>query len=180
MLTQELENIGMRLNRLPPDIGFARTKGGGVRFNSTVPLTNFDKEQCQAVLNSYKIYNADVVCREDVTADDLIDVIEGNRKYCKCIYVYNKIDMLSLPQVDELARRAQSVVISVKWKLNFDYLLRRLWDDMEVVRIYTKKKGCFPDFKDPLVITPQRGNKRCDVENAVITPQRGNKRCDVE
>merc|ERR1719291_986155 len=38
---------------------------------------------------------------------------------------------------------------------------------MEVIRIYTKKKGEFPDFNDPIVITPQRGNKRFDVENAV-------------
>ena len=25
--------------------------------------------------------------------DDLIDVIEGNRRYVKCLYVYNKVCM---------------------------------------------------------------------------------------
>merc|ERR1712196_319430 len=39
---------------------------------------------------------------------------------------------------------------------------------MEVVRVYTKKRGLFPEFVEPLVMTPQRGTKRCDVENAVL------------
>ena len=33
----------------------------------------------------YKIHNAEVLFREDCDADDLIDVIEGNRRYIKCL-----------------------------------------------------------------------------------------------
>jgi ribosome-interacting GTPase 1 len=29
--------------------------------------------------------------KEDSTVDDLIDMIEGNRRYVKCLYVYNKV-----------------------------------------------------------------------------------------
>lgn len=39
-LTRELEEVGIRLNRNPPDVNFLITKGGGVRFNSTCKLTN--------------------------------------------------------------------------------------------------------------------------------------------
>eukprot|EP00927_Polykrikos_kofoidii_P026665 TRINITY_DN23715_c0_g1_i1.p1 TRINITY_DN23715_c0_g1~~TRINITY_DN23715_c0_g1_i1.p1 ORF type:complete len:454 (-),score=91.35 TRINITY_DN23715_c0_g1_i1:190-1494(-) len=168
MLTKELEAIGMRLNRTPPDVGFTRTKGGGLRFNALVPLTHFDKDQCQSVLQQYRIFNADVTVREDITVDEFIDVVDGNRKYCKCLYVHNKIDMLDLATIDSLARQPHSVVISVNKKLNLDGLLERLWSEMEIVRVYTKKKGAFPDFSDPLVITPQRGNKTMTVENAVM------------
>jgi ribosome-interacting GTPase 1 len=48
--------------------------------------------------------------------DDLIDVIEGNRKYMKCIYVYNKIDVIGIDDVDKLARQPNSVVISCNLK----------------------------------------------------------------
>lgn len=48
--------------------------------------------------------------------DDLIDVIEGNRKYMKCIYVYNKIDVIGIDDVDKLARQPSSVVISCNLK----------------------------------------------------------------
>lgn len=44
----------------------------------------------------YKIHNAEVLFREDATIDDFIDVIEGNRKYTRCLYVYNKVRVCQL------------------------------------------------------------------------------------
>eukprot|EP00967_Tisochrysis_lutea_P143340 scaffold266116_cov18-Tisochrysis_lutea.AAC.3 len=38
----------------------------------------------------YRIFNCEILFKEDITVDDLIDIIEGNRKYVKCLYVYNK------------------------------------------------------------------------------------------
>lgn len=58
-----------------------------------------------------------VLFREDATVDDLIDVIEGNRKYMKCVYVYNKIDVVGIDDVDKLARQPNSVVISCNLKV---------------------------------------------------------------
>lgn len=57
--------------------------------------------------------------REDATVDDLIDVIEGNRKYIKCVYVYNKIDVVGIDDVDKLARQPNSLVISCNLKACF-------------------------------------------------------------
>jgi ribosome-interacting GTPase 1 len=34
-----------------------------------------------------EIFNADIVIREDITVDQFIDVILGNRRYINCIYV---------------------------------------------------------------------------------------------
>ena len=33
------------------------------------------------ILHEYKIHNADILFREDIGSDELIDLIEGNRKY---------------------------------------------------------------------------------------------------
>merc|ERR1719456_1474484 len=161
----------MRLNKQKPKISVTRTKIGGLKFNATVPLTELSREMVHTILQQYKIYNVDVRVDEDASVDDFIDVLEETgsapRKYCKCLYVYNKIDMLSIPQVDDLARQPYSVVISVHKKLNLEGLVERIWQELDLRRIYTKKKGMFPDFTDPMVITPQRGNKTCTVENAV-------------
>ncbi|XP_030939464.1 developmentally-regulated G-protein 2-like [Quercus lobata] len=91
--------------------------------------------------------------REDATVDDLIDVIEGNRKYMKCIYVYNKIDVIGIDDVDNLAWQPNSVVISCNLKLNFDRLLAKIWEEMGLVRVYTKPQGQQPDFSDPVVLS---------------------------
>mmetsp|Transcript_25985 Transcript_25985/g.74537 ORF Transcript_25985/g.74537 Transcript_25985/m.74537 type:complete len:414 (+) Transcript_25985:101-1342(+) len=171
MLTKELEDVGIRLNKTRPNISVTRTKTGGLKFNATVPTTVLSREMCHSILQQYKIFNVDVVVHEDASIDDFIDILEENgtapRKYVKCLYVYNKVDMLSLAQVDEIARQPYSVVISVNKKLNLEGLLERIWQELEIVRVYTKKKGMFPDFKDPMIITPQRGNKTCTIENAV-------------
>nr|POF05301.1 isoform 2 of developmentally-regulated g-protein 2 [Quercus suber] len=91
--------------------------------------------------------------REDATVDDLIDVIEGNRKYMKCIYVYNKIDVIGIDDVDNLARQPNSVVISCNLMLNFDRLLAKMWEEMGLVRVYTKPQGQQPDFSDPVALS---------------------------
>jgi uncharacterized protein len=67
--------------------------------------------------------------------------LQGNRRYIKCLYVYNKVDMLSIEEVDEIARRPYSLPVSCYLELNMDMLLARMWDIMGLVRVYTKKAG---------------------------------------
>lgn len=50
-----------------------------------------------------------------------------------------------------------SIVISCQANWNIDTLLERLWDELELVRLYTKRRGEPPDFTDPIILTPQRG-----------------------
>ncbi|KAK9908310.1 hypothetical protein WJX75_009685 [Coccomyxa subellipsoidea] len=157
ILTEELESVGIRLNRRPPQIYFKKKKTGGISFNAVVPMTRMDEKLCQRILQEYKIHNAEVLFREDCDADDLIDVIEGNRRYIKCLYVYNKIDVCSVEEVDAIARMPNSIPCSAFQELNMDGLLERMWDMMALVRAYTKKVGGKPDFADPVVLSADRG-----------------------
>ncbi|CAI5929344.1 unnamed protein product [Closterium sp. NIES-64] len=121
ILTKELESVGLRLNKQPPNIYFKKKKTGGISFNSTGPLTHIDEKLCYQILHEYKIHNAEVLFREDSTVDDLIDVIEGNRKYIRCLYVYNKIDVMGIDDVDRLARQPHSVVISANLEVRLGW-----------------------------------------------------------
>lgn len=94
----------------------------------------------------------DVYIREDVTVDEFIDVLMGTRRYVNCLYVYNKIDTISLEQVDALARQPYSVVISVSLELNLDGLRKAIWEQLGLLRIYTKPRGRGVDLTDPLVV----------------------------
>ena len=66
-------------------------------------MTKIDRKMVQNVFNEYKIHNAHVTFRGDYDVDDLIDVIEGNRHYVRCLYVYNKIDIISIEEVDAIS-----------------------------------------------------------------------------
>merc|ERR1712037_1040997 len=118
ILTQEMESVGIRLNQKRPDIYFKEKKGGGLSFNSTVPLTHMDEKAVRLILGEYKIHNAEVLFREDATADQFIDAILGTRIYMK---------------------------------LNLDYLVEVLWEELKLIRIYTKKPGHPPDFDDGII-----------------------------
>jgi ribosome-interacting GTPase 1 len=167
ILEAELESVGLRLNKQPPNIYFKRKKTGGVKYASMVPVTGLGPEPAKTVYNilhEYKIHNADVLFRDDCSIDDLIDVIEGNRKYVRCLYVWNKVDTVTIEDVDRLARAPHSIVTSASpaLRLNLDRLVERMWESLELTRVYTKKRGCAPDLKEPVVMTA--GRHGCTVE----------------
>ena len=94
------------------NIYFQQKKGGGLSFNSTCKLTHVNQKMVQMVLADYKIFNAEVLFRGDYTIDQFIDIIVGNRIYMPCLYVFNKIDQISLEEVDRIARTPDSGLLS--------------------------------------------------------------------
>ncbi|OBS77016.1 hypothetical protein A6R68_16528 [Neotoma lepida] len=110
IIENELEGFGIRLNSKPPNIGFKKKDKGGINLTAT------------SILAEYKIHNADVTLRSDATADDLIDVVEGNRVYIPCIYVLNKIDQISIEELDIIYKVPHCVPISAHHRWNFDDL----------------------------------------------------------
>jgi ribosome-interacting GTPase 1 len=55
---------------------------------------------------------------EGITVGQLVDVIVGNRVYKPCCYFYNKIDTITIEEVDQLARMPHNLVGSVKKNYN--------------------------------------------------------------
>jgi uncharacterized protein len=159
ILTRELENVGLRLNQTAPRIYVKKKKSGGVQVSDTVPggLTRIDRKSILNVLHEYKINHCEVIFREDCNVDQFIDVLEGNRKYVRCLYVYNKVDALTIEEVDRLSRRPDSICISCTKQLGYERLLKRIWDAMALIRVYTKKMGEKPDFIEPVVLSDARG-----------------------
>jgi len=152
LLEMELEAVGIRLNARKPNIYFKPKKGGGVSFNSMVTLTKTSERMIQLILHEYKIFNCEVLFREDCTSDEFVDVILGTRVYMPCLYVYNKIDQVTIETVDHLARQPNSVVVSCNMKMNLDYLLFSVWEHLALLRVYTKRRGERPDFEDGLIL----------------------------
>lgn len=152
LLERELEIVGIRLNTEKPNIYFKVKKGGGISFNATVKLTYLNEKMVYNILHDYKIFNAEILVREDVTIDEFIDVVLGNRKYIKCLYCYNKIDSITLEELDRLAREPNTVVISCEMDLNLDYLVEQVWKYLNLLRIYTKKRGEYPDLEGGLIV----------------------------
>lgn len=161
VIERELEGFGIRLNKQPPAIYFKKKEKGGINMTSTVPLTHLNSDAVKAILSEYKIHNADVSFKCDATSDELIDVLEGNRIYIPCIYVLNKIDQISIEELDIIYKIPHSIPICAHHEWNFDDLLEKMWAYLDLVRIYTKPKGQLPDYSSPVVLR----SDKCLVED---------------
>ncbi|RHZ59746.1 GTP-binding protein RBG1 [Aspergillus thermomutatus] len=162
IIENELEGFGIRINKQPPNIVFKKKDKGGLAITSTVPLTHIDQDEIKAVMNEYKISSADISIRCDATIDDLIDVLEAkSRSYIPVIYALNKIDSISIEELDLLYRIPNAVPISSEHGWNIDELLEQMWEKLNLRRVYTKPKGRAPDYTAPVVL---RSNA-CTVED---------------
>ncbi|KAL6946884.1 Ribosome-interacting GTPase 2 [Hanseniaspora vineae] len=154
-LEKELESVGIRLNKERPNISFKKKETGGVKITFTSPPQGaLNEKSIKMLLKDYRIHNADVLVRdENCTIDDFIDILNDSHcNYIKCLYAYNKIDAVSLEEVDRLAREPNTVVISCEQQLGLDDLVDEIWYQLNISRVYTKKRGVKPDFSDPLVV----------------------------
>ncbi|CAI7600748.1 unnamed protein product [Penicillium bialowiezense] len=162
VIETELEGFGIRINKKPPNIIFKKKDKGGIAITSTQPLTNIDSDEIKAVMNEYKISSADISIRCDATIDDLIDVLEAkSRSYIPVVYALNKIDAISIEELDLLYRIPNAVPISSEHGWNIDELMEMMWEKLRLRRIYTKPKGRAPDYTAPVVLR----SYSCTVEN---------------
>lgn len=162
IIEYELEGMGIRINKQPPNIVITKKERGGINITNTVPLTHLDSDEIRAVMSEYRINSANIAFRCDATVDDLIDAIESNaRRYIPAIYVLNKIDSFSVEELDLMNKIPDAIPISAGNGWNLDDLLQMMWDRLNLVRVYTKPKGKLPDFSEPVVLR----NDRCTVED---------------
>jgi len=155
VLTDELEIAGIRVNSRPPDVQVIKRTRGGIEVNSTVKLTKIDEDLVQEMLREFGIANADVVIREDVDEDRLVDALATNRHYVKAIVVINKTDLVTKAYLHEIEKRLKNwvvVPISAETNTNIETLKDKIFDTLDLVRLYMKPQGEEADMEEPLVL----------------------------
>lgn len=156
ILEKELAGYGIKLNKSPPKIRVDIRDRNGYAITSSVPQPYITEELVEEVMRTqYRIQHAVVHFDQEATIDDLIDVLEGNRVYIKCIYVINKCDQLWPEYTNILAKRDHTMCVSAFSGYNLKNLVDKIWSELSLIRVYTQPKGCDPD-PDPLVLSSDR------------------------
>ena len=153
VLVNELGNIGIRLNQLPPNITIEKASMGGIAVAQQVKLTKISVDHLKDILHLYGLVSARVVVREDVTSEQLADHIAGNISYSKALTVLNKIDLVDDAFLKDLKTKIKSDVIEVSANsdVNIELLKEKIYEKLKFIRIYLKPKGGEADFVDPLI-----------------------------
>lgn len=148
IIKHELEGFGIRMNKKPPDVVIKKLVSGGLTITTSRRLKKISKNEIKAVMNEYRIFNANVLVRQDITVDELIDVIERNRVYPPSIVVVNKVDLLK----DKSKIPKDAIPVSAEKEKNLDLLKKQIYEKLGLMRIFTKRQRGGADLEVPLIV----------------------------
>jgi len=154
IIFKELEQIGIRPNQEPPNVVITLKQRGGIIVNSTVKLTRISEKTIEKILNVYGTHNADVVLRDDVNDDQLIDVVVGNRRYIPALVTLNKCDLVDRKFAEGVRKNlgVPSVEISADKGTGLDELKEAVYSRLRFIRLYMKPRFGEADMKEPMIL----------------------------
>jgi ribosome-interacting GTPase 1 len=154
LLERELANIGVRVDQDPPRVEIERTTSGGISVVPLVKMTKMTEKLVKEILQIYDINSARIIIKEDITPDQLTDVLVGNRVYLKSLTVMNKIDLVNSGFINEIESKLKInfIPISAEGNLNINALKREIYTKLDFIRVYMRPKGGETDFAEPLVV----------------------------
>ena len=152
-IKNELYAAGIRLNREKPDVSIRKRAKGGVSVGSTVKLTRINKRIIMDILKEFRIFNAEVIIRDEINEDDFVDVLLGNRTYIKAAFIINKKDLVSEEEVKKMRERLHThLEISAEQKGDIARLKRLIFLKSGIKRVFLKEPGKRPDLKEPIIL----------------------------
>ncbi len=152
-IRKEVYDAGIRLDEPVPDVRITKKAKDGISIGRTVPTPELSDELIVDMLSTFRIFNADVVIRSPVTADQFIDCIRGNRKYMPSLLVVNKIDLLSPQRAEKvLSDLKADLGISASQKVGIDTLKEKIFSSLHLIRVWMKEPGKDADLEEPLII----------------------------
>ncbi|KZX13842.1 OBG GTPase family GTP-binding protein [Methanobrevibacter curvatus] len=153
IILKELRDIGIRPNEKPVDVTVHKKRVGGVNITSTASLNYLNEKTIRSIINEYGMHNADVLIRGDISVDQFIDSLEGNRAYIPMIILLNKVDLVDTSYIKELRKNIPDFIpISADKKQNIDFLKDQIFNNLDLMRIYLKPQGKKADMEEPLIV----------------------------
>jgi uncharacterized protein len=154
VLKHELYEMGIRTNEKPPDVTITRSNKGGLQLTTSVKLTRLTPATIKGIADAYGVSNGGILVREDITDDQLIDALTGNRRYVPALVVLNKVDLVNQQYLAAVKKQVGTdfVPVSAEKGLNMELLAERIWETLNFIRIYLKRPDGEPDFEKPLIL----------------------------
>ena len=155
VLTEELRLAGIRLNERPADVTLTKANRGGLRVNPTLKLTHLDVDLIADICREWGYLNGTIVVRQDITEDQLIDVLAGNRVYVRALVVVNKVDLVSSDYVKQLQSKLPGwklVPISAQKGVGLTRLKDDVYETLRFMRVFLKPQGKEADLAEPLIV----------------------------
>ena len=164
ILLDELDAVGVKLNRKPPKISIQRRSSGGIEIKGAGMIEG-GKAEIKRILQDHSIHNAFVVIEESATSDEFDGILSESTVYPLGFILVTKLDKPG----------AAKKLDMVKWEFggeleilrtgeSADRIKMEIYKKLGMIRVYTKRPDEQP-AKRPLVVA--RGSTVMDVARSV-------------
>ena len=154
VILKELYDSGLRLNSRPPNGSISKTGIGGIEVIS-ITEQELEEEAIKTIVREYGIVNAQVVLRQKITIDDLVDILAKTRVYAPSFNVLTKVDMVNSDQLKEASSTfgvEGFVEISAPPGKGIEKLKKKIYESLDFISIYMKPQGEKADLEEPMVV----------------------------
>lgn len=151
IIFNELYENGIRLDEVPPKVDIIKQLSGGIKVNASTQLS-LTYETIKELASEFRLPNAEITIKENISMDRLIDAFMENRIYLPYLVAVNKIETVDKKEImKKIPDWIEPVLLSAQNNLNLEELREAIWTKLGFIRVYLKK-GEEIDFKSPLII----------------------------
>jgi len=150
IIKTELYKAGIRINEAKPNITIKKKLRGGLQINFSSQFS-LSKETVKGIAQEFNLINAEIIIKEDLSLERLIDSFSPNRVYLPAIFIINKTDLVK--NLKDLKKEyPDHFFISAKENIGLSQLKNAIWKKLNLIRVYLKQKNREADFKNPLIL----------------------------
>ena len=170
-ILKELHEAGVRLNEEKPRVSIIKEISGGIKVNSTTALS-LGYDTIKSLAGEFRLANAEIIIKESISLDRLIDAFMGNRAYLPYLIVINKAD-LGIPKKlsKYLPSEAEAILVSAEIGENLEMLKEKIWEKLDFIRVYLKNNDEI-DKNEPLII--KKGSSLSWILENIAIPKKEN------
>ena len=154
----ELGRSQVNTQKSESNVTILKTRSEGIQLFAAGRLMGCTRDEVSSLLKSYGVSNAIVRTTGDVTLDDIEDVIlETNLVYKPTIVLANKSDLRDATAraprlLDSIGSKLPVLVVSCLTRSGLSELGKRLFETLDIARVYTKEPNATHPSPDPFII----------------------------
>lgn len=147
LVKNELHQFGIRLDEEKPKVFVSKNLFGGIKITSTCSQTHMSLNTIKELASEFKIRNGEIVIKENISLERLIDAFMENRVYLPYLVVINKSDLIN----KKILFQKDEILISAKKGVGLTELKEKIWDMLGLIRVILKPYK-IQDNPKPLII----------------------------
>jgi ribosome-interacting GTPase 1 len=154
----ELGRSQVSTQKSESNVTIIKTRSEGIQLFAAGRLIGCTRDEVSALLKGYGVSNATVRTTGDVTLDDVEDVIlETSLIYKPTIVLANKADLTGVPTNsrrphDHVESKLPLLIASCLTRSGLSELGKRLFEVLDIVRVYTKEPNATHPSPEPFII----------------------------